>query len=378
MSKRRIVLVTGANGFIGTHIVEALLKRSWAQCLEEKVRPRTARLRFSNFDSLDSSSEPDEPLEVVGCDLAESVGRSNAARFAGASRYRFVTLEGLQKELDAGAWEPSAVIHNGACSSTVETDPEVFAKLNLGASQALWRVCAQLDIPFIYASSAAVYGDGLLGFSDASPDTAQFKPLNLYGKSKHDFDLWALEQKHAPSHWFGLRYFNVYGPFESHKGGQASMVYHGYQQITRTGKIRLFESNRSFCGHGEQKRDFIFVDDITRYTLLLLAKSLRALHRQTPFPMADGNPLPKGQGLFVNLGTGSARTWNELAHHLFSALGLKPQIEYFPIPENLAKQYQDFTQAELGSLKEMGIDPVFYDLGQGVRNYVHRYLMRGL
>ncbi|MCA2959904.1 MAG: NAD-dependent epimerase/dehydratase family protein [Silvanigrellales bacterium] len=383
-----LIVVTGSNGFIGTHIVEALLKRSFNDLTSPGARPRTARLRFSNFEDdaaqsvsektdsdLPRSHEHEGPLFVVGADLPESVGRSNAARFAGSARYRFVGHVELLSKLESGELAPVAIVHNGACSSTVETDPAVFATLNVEYSKRLWNIAAKLNIPFLYASSAAVYGDGEAGFSDAVEDCGRFAPLNLYGHSKLDFDLWALAQAQRPFRWFGLRYFNVYGPFETHKEGQASMVLHGYRQVTRTGEFRLFESNSKAFGHGEQKRDFLFVDDITRYTLLLLSESLRAKKA-----WAQGTELfpVQGQGLFVNLGTGVARSWNDLARGVFAALGLPERIVYIPMPESLSRQYQNYTQARHTGLERLGLPVAFTDLAQGVRTYVQRYLMRGL
>lgn len=376
-----VIVVTGANGFIGTHIVEALLKRSWDDLTSPGARPRTARLRFSNFtDPSDAAgggaSDADVgPLLVVGADLPESVGRSNAARFAGSVRYRFLGHLDLLATLESGELNPVAIVHNGACSSTVETNPEVFASLNVDYSKRLWKEAAKRNIPFLYASSAAVYGNGEKGFSDAVEDCGRFLPLNLYGHSKLDFDKWALEQTERPFRWFGLRYFNVYGPFEAHKDGQASMVLHGYRQVTRTGEFRLFESNTSEYGPGEQKRDFLFVDDITRYTLLLLSESLRAKAHEEKGTASFEVP---GQGLFVNLGTGVARTWNDLARGVFAALGLPERIVYIPMPESLSRQYQNFTEARHTGLERLGLPVAFTDLSQGVRTYVQRYLMRGL
>jgi len=368
LQREPVILVTGSNGFVGTHIVEALLKRTWGELLSPGARPRTASLRFSNFE--EQAPGGDCPLMVVGVDLAATASRSNAARFAGSTRYRFLPLEACEAALADGSLSPAAIVHNGACSSTVETDPSVFASLNVGWSQKLWQVAASRSIPFLYASSAAVYGDGSRGFSDSLEDCANYEALNLYGKSKLDFDLWALEQVRTgnpvPPAWFGLRYFNVYGPFETHKEGQASMVMHGYRQVTREGRMRLFESNDAKYAAGEQRRDFIFVDDITRYTLELLSRSL------------NGSLPEDGRGLFVNLGTGMARTWNELASHIFAAVGLTPRIEYIPIPPSLARQYQNFTQATHGGLQRAGLSPAFTDLAQGVRTYVQRYLVRGL
>jgi ADP-L-glycero-D-manno-heptose 6-epimerase len=360
------VVVTGANGFIGTHIVEALLRLSLADLHSPGAKPRTARLRFSNFQEARLPEDLDVPLCVVGADLAASAGRANAARFAGSAKYRYLAHDALLAELESGRLQPKAIIHNGACSSTVETDWRVFAELNVEYTQRLWQVAARLGIVFLYASSAAVYGDGTSGFCDANEKCAEFTPLNLYGQSKHDFDLWALGQSESPPAWFGLRYFNVYGAFEAHKEAQASMVFHGYKQATRAGSIKLFQSVTPEYGHGEQKRDFIFVDDITKYTLMLLSHGLRTL--------AEGKTL----GQFVNLGTGTARTWNDLAKHVFLALSLPERIDYVPMPENIARHYQNYTAAEHVGLQRLGLPVQFTDLAFGVRSYVQRYLMRGL
>lgn len=376
MEQRAYVVVTGAHGFIGNHILEKILtaeisdlKKAPEDLTGEEQKPRTAQVRFSQ-----QLNVPQNSLDVWAVDLPESTSRPTAHRFAQSSRVKMVFLKDLMSELRAASHPPLAVIHNGACSSTVETNPAVFSELNVGSSQDLWNYCAEKNIPFIYASSAAVYGDGLKGFSDAGASASGFTPLNLYGHSKLDFDLWAQSQSKAPPYWFGLRYFNVYGPFEGHKGGQASMVFHGYQQATRTGAIRLFKSNTARYGDGDQLRDFVYVKDIVRVTMHLLKISLSQSLPQTAQNLLSG----PGRGCFVNVGTGEARSWNHLAAAVFDAIALPRKIEYIEIPGNIAGQYQNYTCADISNLRALGFKAKFTTLEDGVREYVQRYLMRGL
>lgn len=350
------VVVTGCNGFIGNNLVDALLKLD-PQSIDCPLDAQT-------FEMLGSASGR-AYFEVVGADIAETASKPNASRFLRSSRFEFVAHTALCDHLRTMPHKPVAVIHNGACSSTVETDPELFRTLNLEYSQRLWEVCADLCIPLIYASSASVYGDGGEGFSDEKSANEKFKPLNLYGKSKHDFDSWVLTQKNTPPTWFGLRYFNVYGPFEAQKGGQASMVYHGYTQATRTGKIRLFKSSTPRFTDGNQQRDFVFVADVVSLTI----KLMRRAFLKTP---------TEGNGCFLNVGVGTPRSWNDLATCVFHSLGMPVNIEYIPIPEALAAHYQNDTCANLGGLKRLGIEPSFTTLEEGVRAYVLKYLLRGL
>jgi ADP-L-glycero-D-manno-heptose 6-epimerase len=368
--------VTGAHGFIGNHLLEKMLSVDLSDLTadplsrgESHSKPRTAQVRFSQQSPL-----PPESLDVWAVDLPESMTRPTAHRFSQSGRVRILYLNDLMQQLQTATHPPLAVIHNGACSSTVETNPAVFAELNVGSSQALWTYCAEHGIPFIYASSAAVYGDGNSGFSDSKELNGTYKPLNLYGQSKLDFDAWALEQTRAPSFWFGLRYFNVYGPFEGHKGGQASMVYHGYQQATRTGAIRLFKSNTPKYADGDQVRDFVYVKDIVRVTVHLLSLALSG-----KIPDSAQALLPaRSRGCFVNVGTGQARSWNDLAAAVFDAIAVPKKIEYILMPDNIAGQYQNYTCAQLTTLRALGYEAPLTSLEQGVREYVQRYLMRGL
>lgn len=366
------VVVTGSNGFIGTNLLDSLLKTEPNFFLQASEGSEQAPPKRNKFPDLGAARNSSQEISFLACDLAESGARKTAARFLGSARVNYVHHDALLPILEALDEPPLAVIHNGACSSTTETRPEVFENLNLGPSKALWRYCARTGVPFIYASSAAVYGDGSKGFSDSKDACDSFVPLNLYGHSKLDFDLWAMAQSECPPTWFGLRYFNVYGPFEAHKGAQASMAYHGYQQITRTGIMKLFKSNSSQYVDGGQQRDFVFVEDVLAITRACLEIAFtRKRLGKTAHPIA-------GDGLFLNIGTGEPQTWNQLAAALFTTLAIPANIEFIAMPEHLVRQYQNYTCASLESLRHLGIDHGFTSLEDGVRAYVRRYLMRGL
>lgn len=356
-------VLTGCNGFIGTNLVQKVL----AAQPEDFGLIKSALPKFSNFEK-DAANQT--PISVIASDTPESLTRGIAHRFVGSARYQYQDYKSLLDYLEHLDTPPDIVIHNGACSSTTETNPQVFAELNLGYSQKIWEYCTRKQVPLIYASSAATYGDGKNGFSDKKEDCSKYTSLNLYGKSKLDFDLWVLEQKQTPPTWFGLRYFNVFGQFESHKGGQASMVYHGYNQATRTGKIKLFKSNTPVYKDGDQVRDFIYIDDLIDVTMDLI----RLCFDRKKDPAS--HPLPEN-GLLLNVGTGVARTWNDLAESIFDSLSLPLSIEYIDMPENIKHQYQNYTCADLTTLRSIGIGHKFKTLEDGVAKYVQKHLVRG-
>jgi ADP-L-glycero-D-manno-heptose 6-epimerase len=342
------LVATGTNGFIGTNVLEALL---WSP----------------HLDVLSTTENTSQMISAVGADLPESTARSLHNRFQQSGRMTFVEHTALEKYVRTLPERPLAIVHNGACSSTEETNPEVFDTLNLGYSKALWNLCCELEIPFIYASSAGVYGDGSQGFSDKKEHCARYTALSLYAKSKLDFDLWVLEQKRTPPSWFGLRYFNVYGPNEDHKNRQASMVFHLFHQIQREKKVKLYKSTSPDYTDGGQMRDFVYVKDIAKLTTKLIA--LAAQRKANPHCCA----IP-GNGLFLNIGAGVPQTWNTLVQEVFEALKLPSHIEYINMPEKLAKQYQNYTCADLSSWKTLGIDPAPTSLHNGVLEYVQSYL----
>ena len=242
-----------------------------------------------------------------------------------------------------------AIIHLGACTDTMEHDFDYLTHNNIVYSQRLWQLCTERQVPFIYASSAATYGDGSRGFSDDHAKTAQYRPINPYGFSKHLFDLWALKQSAAPCRWYGLKFFNVYGPFENHKGRMASVPNFAIPQVLKTQKIRLFKSCRDPVADGEQKRDFVYVQDVVDIVIQLLDSSAAS-------------------GLY-NAGTGTARTFNSLAAAIFAALNQSQIIEYFDMPETLIDSYQYFTQADMHKLISTGYKFRPTSLENGIRLY---------
>ena len=248
----------------------------------------------------------------------------------------------------------TAIIYMGAQSATTEKNFDYLWKNNFEYTKALWNYCAEKQISFIYASSAATYGDGSEGFDDQA-DIDRLLPLNGYGYSKQLFDLWVKYQAaSAPKQHVGLKFFNVYGPNEYFKGSMASMVFHGYRQIQESGRIRLFKSCNSDYADGGQLRDFVYVKDVCSVIWWLLQNE-------------------QVSGLF-NVGTGRAQSFQELAEATFHALGRKPDIEYVEMPEHLREKYQYYTKAEMKKLKEAGYNNKFKNLELGVSDYVQRYL----
>ncbi|MBT8763025.1 ADP-glyceromanno-heptose 6-epimerase [Desulfohalobiaceae bacterium Ax17] len=247
----------------------------------------------------------------------------------------------------------TAIIHMGACSSTTELDADYLMENNFHYTQKLARYCLENNARFIYASSAATYGDGTLGFDDDHAGLANLKPLNMYGYSKHLFDLWA-QKKGLLDKIVGLKFFNVFGPNEYHKGDMKSVIAKAYSQIKDTGKLKLFKSYRPEYGHGEQKRDFIYVKDCVQVMAWFLE------HKEI-------------NGIF-NLGTGKARSWNELARAVFVAMHREPSIEYIEMPESIRDKYQYFTQARMDKLKAAGCPCSFMSLEEAAKDYVQNYL----
>jgi ADP-L-glycero-D-manno-heptose 6-epimerase len=253
--------------------------------------------------------------------------------------------------------EVEAIFHMGACSTTTERDVDYLMRVNFAYSKALWSWGAERGGRLIYASSGATYGDGSAGYDDAEARLDTLRPLNAYGFSKHLFDQWALTQVsrgHKPPQWAGLKFFNVYGPGEYHKGSMASVVYHAFGQAEREGRVRLFKSGRPDIADGDQKRDFVYVKDCVDVMAWLLDH-------------------PEVSGLY-NLGTGTARTFRDLAEATLTSLGVPVRIDYVDMPAELAGRYQYFTQAEMEKLRKAGYDAPFTSLEDGVADYVKGYL----
>lgn len=319
----RPIIVTGAAGFIGRNVVAELNARG-----EE---------------------------ELI---LVDELGKEGKWKNLVGLRYEDIVspeeLLGLLEEQQFA--DARAVIHMGAASSTTETDADFLLRNNYQYTRVLCNWSLEHDARFVYASSAATYGDGAEGYDDADAVTPSLKPLNMYGYSKQMFDLWALKHGLFES-IVGLRYFNVYGPYEDHKGSMRSMVSKSYNQIRCDGFVRLFRSYKPEFKDGEQKRDFIYVKDAVDVTL--------------HFALQEGT---EPGGLF-NCGTGEARSWNDLANATFAAMGLESRIEYIDMPAELRRQYQYFTQAETAKLRGAGYEAPFTSLEDGVREYVQGYYL---
>lgn len=248
------------------------------------------------------------------------------------------------------------IYHFGARTDTAEFDYEIFKKLNINYSKMVWEWCTKNNVPLVYASSAATYGAGEHGYKDNHEIIPELKPLNPYGESKQDFDLWVLKQKDTPPQWYGLKFFNVYGPGEQHKGRMASVVFHAYHQIIKTGKMKLFRSHHPDFKDGEQKRDFIYVKDIVKVS--------QFLKKETP-----------KNGIY-NLGSGQARTFLDLVKSTFQAMGKQPDIEFIDTPKDIRDKYQYFTEADMDKLESAGYKGGFSTLEDGVKDYVTNYLMK--
>lgn len=323
MDRKSWIIVTGAAGFIGRNVVAELNRRG-----EERVLV---------VDDL-GTDERWKNLRGLVCEDMWSI-----------DRFRWA--------LSADALPPvKTVYHLGACSSTTETDADYLLDNNTRYTRELCEWCLERGTRFVYASSAATYGDGSQGYSDSDEATPGLVPLNMYGMSKHLFDLWALRQG-VLNRIAGLKYFNVYGAGEDHKDDMRSVVHKAHGQIRETGTVRLFKSYKADYADGEQVRDFVYVKDAVEVTLF-----------------CGGNE--KASGLF-NCGTGQARSWNDLAKAVFTAMGREPQIEYIDMPEALRGKYQYFTQADMSKLRAAGYDRPFTTLEDGIRDYVQGHLALG-
>lgn len=323
-----MIVVTGAAGFIGSCMVKRLNDAGYTDVL-----------------AVDDFSRPDKNRNLEGKKLWGQVERLHFVRW----------LERNHADVDA-------VLHLGARTDTTETNVQIFNELNLEYSRALWMICSGFQIPLFYASSAATYGLGEIGYSDDHAIIPKLKPLNPYGQSKQDFDVWVLEQTvhrepstvNRPPSWAGFKFFNVYGPNEYHKGRMASVIFHTARQIKATGGMKLFRSHRPDFKDGEQSRDFIYVKDVVDVLLFFLEK--------------------RPPNAIYNLGTGKARTFLDLAKGTFHALNLEPNISFIDTPADIRDTYQYFTQAEMDKLRSAGYHEPFYGLEEGIEDYVQRYL----
>ncbi len=317
-----MIVVTGAAGFIASVLVGALNDEGESDLLLVD--------KFEREDKMKNLANKDY-LQLMDRDLFISWFSENA------------------KEVEF-------VFHLGARTDTTEFDKSIFDKLNLNYSKSIWTICTENNIPLVYASSAATYGDGSLGYNDSHSIVEQLKPLNPYGESKNNFDKWVLKQDKTPPSWYGLKFFNVYGPNEFHKGRMASVIFHSYNQIKKTGGMKLFRSHRPDFKDGEQLRDFVYVKDVVEVMLFFFEFDAES-------------------GLY-NLGTGKARSFLDLTKATFKAMGIKENISFIDTPEDIRDKYQYFTEANMQKLLDQGYAVPFYDLEAGVEDYVKQFLMK--
>lgn len=316
-----MIVVTGAAGFIGSYLVGKLNKAG-----------------YNDLILVDKIDNPLKELNLVH------------------KKYRnFIDRDNFFKWLINHSRDVEFIFHLGARTDTVGQEPELYQQLNLIYSQRLWNICSEIQVPLLYASSAATYGNGELGFSDSHRNISNLRPLNLYGWSKHDFDVWALKQFRTPPFWAGMKFFNVYGPNEYHKGRMASVVLHAYEKIKETGKMELFRSHHSDYKDGEQSRDFIFVEDIADVMMFFMENQ-------------------KNKGIY-NVGTGKARSFIDLTTSVFNSMNMTPDISFIDCPVDLRGRYQYFTEADIQKLRDIGYTKPFTELESGVEQYVGEYLM---
>lgn len=310
-----MIILTGARGFIGSVLLKKLNNEG-----------------YENIILVDELENSAKDYTLKNLKYKELIDRA-------------LFLDWLKKNKE----KIEVIFHLGARTDTTETDKSIFDELNLNYSKTLFEYCTEHKIPFIYASSAATYGDGAFGYNDEQ-SIHNLQPLNEYGWSKQNFDLWVNEQSKKPPFWAGMKFFNVYGPHENHKGRMASVVYHAYHQIKKTGKMKLFQSHHSNFKDGEQQRDFIFVEDVVNICLFLFKNKVES-------------------GIY-NVGSGQARTFLDLVKAVFHNLDIQPKIEFIPTPEDIRDKYQYFTEASMSKLRNQGFQKEFHTLEKGVEKYI--------
>jgi len=321
VDRNSVILVTGAAGFIGSCMVGYLNRKGYQNIII-----------VDEFD--DENKKPNyEDKKIV-------------AR---------VDRNGLFDWLNHHPMKIDFVFHLGARTDTMEFDYAILEKLNVDFSKKIWDYCVEKNIPLVYASSAATYGNGELGYKDDHDLPYKLNPLNPYGKSKNEFDKWVLKEKKQPPFWAGLKFFNVYGPNEYHKERMASVIFHSFNQIKSSGRVKLFKSHKPEYKDGEQLRDFVYVKDVVDICYWLM------------------NEKP-ASGLY-NLGTGMARTFKDLVTAIFKSLDKEPVIEFIDTPLDIRDKYQYFTEADMNKLRNVGYKEEFYSLEEGVETYVKNFLL---
>ena len=318
-----MIIITGAAGFIGSGLVQ--------------------KLNDEGFYDL-----------VLVDDFSSEIKNKN---FEGKRYSKQVERDVFADWLIENQLHVQFVFHIGARTDTSEMDRELFNRLNLDYTKTIWNICTEFGLPFVYASSAATYGLGEQGYDDDESKIPLLKPLNPYGESKNDFDNWALKQEKKPYFWAGLKFFNVYGPNEYHKGRMASVIFHTFNQIRETGSMKLFQSHNPEFKDGEQMRDFVYIKDVVNVLYFMMQ------HR-------------KDSGIY-NLGSGKARTFLDLATNTFHAMNTPVSISFVPTPEDIREKYQYFTEASMEKLRSIGYSLDFYSLEAGIDDYVKNYLIPG-
>lgn len=323
MKSDDVIVITGAAGFIGSFLVGHL-----------------NGMGFEKLILVDDFSVERKKQNTEGKKFLQKVHREEFFSWVADSEHPI-----------------SYIFHLGARTDTTEMDYSVHKKWNLDYSQKIWQLCSDRNIALVYASSAATYGNGEHGYNDDHDVVTKLAPLNPYGVSKNEFDIWALQQSQEPPFWAGLKFFNVYGPNEYHKARMASVIFHAYNSISTTGGTRLFRSHNPAYKDGEQIRDFIYVKDVVSICVWLMQHQ-------------------PASGLY-NTGTGKARTFNDLVKAIFSALQLPENITYIDTPLDIRDKYQYFTEANMSKLHAAGYNKPFYSLEDGVAEYVKEYLVPG-
>ena len=319
-----MIIITGAAGFIGSQLAE--------------------RLNIEGFNDL-----------VLVDDFSNE---SQTPNYYHLNHTTLVDRKAFPQWLRENENQVQFVFHLGARTDTAEMSVELFNELNLNYSKEVWDLCVEYGLALVYASSAATYGDGSNGYIDSHDIVSELKPLNPYGNSKNNFDKWALEQKRKPYFWAGLKFFNVFGPGENHKGRMASVVLQTYRQVSESGCMKLFRSHNPNYNDGEQSRDFVYVKDVCKVCFHMMI-----------------NRLTTPSGLY-NLGSGKARTFLDLVTYTFNSMGIDPSIEFIDTPEDIRDNYQYFTEADLSKLRTAGYSEKFTSLEDGIEEYVGNYLMK--
>ncbi len=327
MNRDATIVVTGAAGFIGSCLVGFLNENG-----------------YENLVLVDEFHRHDKVHNLDGKSFREKVEREHF-------------FEWLQQKPPV-----DFIFHLGARTDTTEFDYSIHQHLNVDYSRKVWQYCVRQNVPLVYASSAATYGAGEFGYNDDHELPYKLKPLNAYGVSKNEFDKWALKETKYPPFWAGLKFFNVYGPNEYHKGRMASIIWHAFNQIKENGDVKLFRSHRPDYEDGHQMRDFIYVKDLLKVCYWLMEQ------------WSAGSPVENG---LYNLGTGTARTVEDLAKATFAGIDRHARIEFIDMPEDIRDKYQYFTEANMSKLKKAGYTDTFYSLEDGVDDYVRNYLSTG-